>query len=173
MRLPASDAAGLVRKQAMINAAFNAVINGFLVWWKMEPGAAVPLTLDSISSGRGAVLGTAIASAFTMGLMVTMMSFLMFRKKTAALGEHGAGLRTLSFWPDYPALAVKNALFVFGALVAAAILWQKFVGTVEVGPFTAAAVVALVAAVSTGYATTSTMHTMLRDAALAESGERR
>ncbi len=160
-----------IRKQAIINSSFNAVINGLLAWRGMDAGVAIPLTLDSISSGKTAVLGPAIASAFTMGLMVTMMSFLMFRTKTKALGVHGTGLKKLRFWPGYPRLALKNATFVFGALIVAAILWQKFVGTIEVSPITATVIVAAVAAVVTGYATSSTMRTMLDEAALAQLRE--
>jgi hypothetical protein len=59
------------RKQAIINAAFNGAVNGFLGCRGTEAGTPIPLTLDY--------------------LMVTMISFLMFRKKTKAPGVHGAG----------------------------------------------------------------------------------
>jgi hypothetical protein len=163
------DPIAFVRKQAIINSVVNGVLNGLLAWRGMSAAAPVPLTLDSISTGKSAVLGTAIASALTMGLMVTMMSFLMFRTKTKQLGVHGTGLKKLRFWPEYPLLAAKNALFVFGALVVLAILWQKFLGTVEVSALTGTLVAGAVAAVVTGYATHSTMRTMLDDAALAEA----
>jgi hypothetical protein len=47
------------------------------------------------------------------------------------------------------------------------------IASVEVGRWTAVAVVALVAARATGYASTPTMRTMLSDAALAELREGR
>ena len=79
--------------------------------------------------------------ALTLAVVLTTITALIARKRLE-------GEAARPFFPTVPLIALQNALMLFGATVAAAVLWQRVVGTVTVSPITAAALALFAAAVT-------------------------
>jgi hypothetical protein len=135
-----------------VGAAINAVINGAIAWSGFKTSAAVPLSVDSIGSPGVTAFGNAASMAFALVLIITCITFFVFRSGARKSVEAPAALRQMQFLPTGLRIAVANTLLAFGAFVTLAVLWQRVMGTVEVAPLVATAVVALVAALATAFA---------------------
>ena len=135
-----------------VGAAINAAINGAIAWHGFKASDAVPLSMDSIGSPGVTALGNAASMAFALVLIITCITFFVFRGGARKAAEAPASLRNLRFLPTGLRIAVANTLLAFGAFVTVAVLWQRVMGTVEVAPLVATVVVALVAAFATAFA---------------------
>jgi len=124
---------------AVISGGINAVINGIIHWFQVKGQPLISLTADSISNQEHTVMGSAIILAFTLSVIIACISWFTFK-------ESGKP----KFFTGGIFLILKNALFLFGLFITLAILWQRFVGTVEVTPFIAALIVGLIAGVVAG-----------------------
>ena len=120
-----------VLKGAMLSGAINAVINGGIQPYLLRGKGPIPLSVDAISAGTRTVLASAVPLAVSLAMILTAP------KKP--------------FVPTTLWLVVKHGPFAFGAVVAAAVVWQRAAGTMEVSVGTAVvllgAVAGLVAAV--------------------------
>lgn len=146
-------------REAGVASLANAAINGWVSWSKFAGSDQLSLTIDSISRGGGSVLGQAIAGVFFMALAVTGVTFYSFRW---AARKHSVVLKEdLRFWPKFPALMAKNALFLFGLLVVTVILFHRVFGEVVVNRPIATLVVASLAIVVTMYSALTAMSEMV------------
>lgn len=146
-------------RQSLIAASANALINGGIAWFSMRGETGLALSLDSISGGSDTVLAKGVTMAFSLGLVLTGMTFLTFRP--AARKEGVALAEELRFWPRYARLMVKNAVFLFGALVMAAVLFQRQFGEIRVDGAAGSLVIAGLAFVLAFYTSFSTMREMI------------
>jgi amino acid transporter len=137
---PAADA--VIRKDALagagVNALINAAISGFLLAGK---GPQV-LSVDSIASTEHTVLGSAVTLAVSLAFILATITFFTFRKKAAGQAAKALLERPYFFFGLRQALG--GALFMFGTVVALAVLWQRFFGTLTVSTPVAAAIAGLV-----------------------------
>ncbi|MBL8228720.1 MAG: hypothetical protein JNL98_09600 [Bryobacterales bacterium] len=146
-------------RQAVIAATANALINGGKAWWSLGQQTGLPLTLDSISGGSGTVLGKAVAGAFGLALAATAVTFLTFR---SAARKKGVPLvENLRFWPKYPFLMLKNAIFLFGMLVMLAVLFHKRFGEIAVSGAAASVITGGLAFAVCIYTALATMNEMV------------
>lgn len=127
-----TDPAALLKGTAITGLA-NAVINGAIQAFLMWGHGPVAISTDAIGTAEHTVLGSAVLLATTLAMILT-----------------GIGHMTLKapkrpFLPDGLWLVVKHGLFAFGAVVAAAVLWQRFAGTVVVSVPVAVVILAVVA----------------------------
>jgi hypothetical protein len=139
----------------------NGAINGAIAWSAFAGMAQVPLSVDSIASPGITALGNAATVAFTLTFIATSITFLVFRGAARKVDVAPPSLTALRFWPDGLGIALRNTLLAFGGFVAMAVLWQRFVGTLLVGPVVATLVVALVAASAAALAEWRTKREML------------
>jgi hypothetical protein len=144
-----------------VGAAINALINGAIAWFAFRSAASVPMSVDSIAAPGVTALGNAATAAFSLVLIITCITFFVFRSGARKAPGAPEAVRTLPFLPTGLRIALANTLLVFGAFVAAAVMWQRLVGTVELGPVAAAIVVGLVAGVATAFAEWRTKREML------------
>ena len=144
-----------------ISGAINGVINGLIAWSGFKATESVPLSMDSIGTPGVTALGNAATVAFALTLIITVITFFVFRRAAGKAGAEAAAIAATPFLPTGLRLALANTLLAFGAFVAAAVLWQRFVGTVMVGPLVATLVVAAIAAVSTAFAEWRTKRELL------------
>jgi hypothetical protein len=144
-----------------VSAAINGVINAVIAWFGFRGSASVPLSMDSIGSPGVTALGNAAPVAFSLTFIITCITFFVFRGAARKSGQAPAALTGMGFVPDGLRIALLNTLMVFGGFVALAVLWQRLVGTVTVGPLTATLVVAVVAALATAIAEWRTRGEML------------
>lgn len=149
-------------RQSLPGAAVNGVINGAIAWWAFKAMDKVPLSVDSIAAPGVTALGNAATVAFALTFIITSITFFVFRASARKSADAPPALEKLSYWTAGLRMALLNTLLVFGGFVAAAVLWQHFVGTLLVGPALATGVVAAVAAAATAIAEWRTKREMLR-----------
>lgn len=154
------DARRFMLREAGVASLANALINGWVSWSQFAGQGDLSLTVDSISRGSGSVLGQGIPGVFFMALAVTGVTFYSFRWGAR---KHGVALKeNLRFWPKFPALMIKNALFLFGLLVVLSIFLQRWAGEIVVSRVTATLVVAGLAVVVTLYSALTAMNEMVK-----------
>jgi hypothetical protein len=151
--------------QSLPGGLINGAINGAIAWSAFADMGHVPLSVDNIATPGVTALGNAARVVFALTFIVASITFFMFRSAARKSRLAPRTLTELAYWPTGVGLALSNTLLVFGAFIAAAVLWQRFVGTLLVGPLTATLVVAAVAAVASGRADWRTKREMLRAAA--------
>lgn len=137
---------------ALPGSLINGVINGAIAWSAFKGSAQVPLSVDSIVAPGVTALGNAATVAFALTFIITSITFFVFRSGARKSGTAPPALTGIGYWPAGLGIALRNTLPVFGGFVAAAVLWQRFVGTLLVGPLAATLVVAAVAAIATALA---------------------
>jgi hypothetical protein len=151
----------------LVGGAINGLINGAIAWSAFKGGAQVPLSVDSIAAPGITALGNAATVVFTLTFILTTMTFFRYRSAARKSGHASKALTALAYWPQGLGIALRNTLLSFGAFIALAVLWQRFVGTLVVGPLAATAVVGLVAMGATVFAEWRTRSEMLQAAAAA------
>lgn len=158
------DHSAHVRVQdSLIPGAINAVINGAIAYGSFKGEPTVPLSLDLISSEQHTVWGQGVSLAFALGIILSIITGKLFArhvaKSDAALAERVR--RPMSFLVK---VALGNAMALFGWFVALAVLWQRWLGTIEVSPLVAAALVGLLAGVITVIVEMRTKRALLQPA---------
>jgi hypothetical protein len=131
----------LVSRDALAAGVINALINGWIAWRGFRAHPEIALSVDSIAAGSHSAIGSAVLTATALAFILALVNFAMAHRK-AGSGKLSGGRALYGL-----ALrgALTRALMVFGVCVAAAILWQRIVGTVMLSPLAAALVVAAVA----------------------------
>lgn len=139
----------------------NGLINGAISWSAFKGSAQVPMSVDSIGAAGVTALGNAATVVFALTFIIASITFFMFRRAARKADGAPAALTRLAYWPAGFGIALRNTLLGFGGFIAAAVLWQRFVGTLQVGPVVATLVVALVAVAATALAEWRTKREML------------
>jgi hypothetical protein len=146
-------------KGAAVPATINALINGAIAYSGHRTRDAVPITVDAISSSEATVGSEAAMIALTLAVILTCITAVITRKSLQASRPDAVHP---PFLPTVARLALQNALTMFGATVAAAVLWQRLVGTVMVSPGFAPVLVGLFAAAATAFVHGRTIRTLER-----------
>lgn len=124
---------GEILKGAVIGGAINAVINGVIQVFLLRGSGPMPLTVDSIGTETHTVLGSSVPLAVSLAMILTAVAHFTVKVPKKA------------FVPTTLWLVIKHGLFAFGTVVAAAVIWQRTMGTVEVGVGTAVLILGVVA----------------------------
>lgn len=122
-------------KSSATTGLVNALINGAIQAFLMSGHGPVALSADTIGTEEHTVLGSAVLLATFLAMILT------------AVGQFTLKVPKRPFLPDGLWLVFKHGLFAFGAVVAAAVIWQRFAGTVVVGVPVAVATLAVVAGI--------------------------
>ena len=160
---PRPAAAAVIRREALAGAAANFVINAGIQAFLLSGKGPHRISVDSIASREPTVFGIAVPMAVSLAAIGATITFFTFRKKAAAAGFASAERLARPFVPFGLGHAVSAALVVFGGLVVAGVLWQRYVGEVTVGTPAAALFAGLVAAGTTWYVTRRTAWALLRE----------
>jgi hypothetical protein len=139
-----------VRPQdALIPAVINAVINGAIAYSGFKAEQAIPMTLDLISAEQHTVWGQGVTLAFALGIILSIVTAKIFAKHAVKADASLAPRVQRPVFPFVFKVALGNAAMLFGWFVALAVLWQRLLGSIEVSPVVAAALVGLLAGVIT------------------------
>ena len=122
-----------IQKGAAINGLINAVINGAIQYFILRGSVPIPLSVDSIGTETHTVLGSSVPLAVSLAMILTAVAHWTTKGPKKP------------FFPTTLWLVIKHGLFAFGAVVAAAVMWQRTVGTIEVGLGTAVLLLGIVA----------------------------
>ena len=122
-------------KDALLSGGINAVINGIIQYFLLRGSDTIPLTLDSISGGSHAVLGSAVLLSVSLAMILTVVTHATLK------------VPKKPFYPDILKLVFRHGLMAFGSIVAIAVLWQWMFGTIEVGLMAAIILLGLIAGI--------------------------
>lgn len=123
-----------ILKGALLSGVINALINGAIQYFlfKGEEGPIL-ISVDAISAGTHTVLAAAVPLAVSLAMILTAVAHWTLKAPKKP------------FVPTTLWLVIKHGLFAFGTIVAAAVVWQRAMGTVEVGLGTAVVLLGVIA----------------------------
>lgn len=123
---------------AVLTGIINAIINGGLQYFFLKGKATIVISVDSITNNDQTVLGTTVTLAITLSMILTIVAYLGIKEKKVV------------FFPDAFWSVIKHGFFTFGVITSLAVLWQRYVGTVEVSLPTALIIIGMIAGVVSG-----------------------
>ena len=126
-------------KGAVITGVINAFINGGIQYFLLKGKSVIPISVDSITNNVETVLGTAVMLAITLSMILTLVAYFGIKEKKAA------------FFPTTFLLALKHGFVTFGILTSLSVVWQKYVGTVEVSLVSALIIIGVIAGIVSGF----------------------
>ena len=126
-------------KGAALTGVINAVINGGIQYFFLKGHSSIPISVDSITNTTETVLGTAVMLAITLSMILTLVAYFGIKGKKSA------------FFPTTFLLTLKHGFVTFGILTSLAVLWQKYVGTVEVSLVSALFIIGVIAGLVSGF----------------------
>lgn len=142
-------------RASLVPAAINAVINGAIAYRGFRGLEAVPLSVDAISSAEKTVWSEVVVLAFALSAILGLITAVQFQR--------AADIRPRRrLFPDLVTLVLEQAVLLFGACVVLAVLWQRIMGSVAVGPVLAAVLVAAAAALITVIVDVRVKHALRR-----------
>ncbi len=125
-------------KGAIISGIINAIINGGIQYFFLKELSRIPISVDSITNNDQTVLGTAVSLSITLAVILTLV------------GYFGIKGEKKKFFPHTFGLSLKHGFFTFGVLTSLSVLWQNYVGTVEVSLITALIIIGIIAGIVSG-----------------------
>lgn len=114
-------------KGSLMTGTINACMNGVINWFTVRHMEGIPLTNDLISTEADTVFSGVVSLATSLAFILTTISYFTFKAPNKP-----------RYFPKVFFLALRNSFFVFGLVVAAAILVQRFVGSVIMVPLESA-----------------------------------
>lgn len=132
-------------KGAAITGLINAIVNGGIQYFLLKKHAPIPITVDSITNNVHTVLGAAVPLAICLAMIITVVSYYKIKGPKIA------------FFPTIFWMVIKHGFFTFGVVTALAVVWQRIVGTVEVGLFPAVIIIGIIAGLISGVIEYSTI----------------
>lgn len=153
----------IIRKEALTGAVSSLVINASLGAWNLRGKGPHVLSVDSIAAREPTVFSSAVPMALSLGIIAATMAYFSFRKKAAVLDLAPPRLLNRPYFFFGLRQALASAVFMFGAVVAVSVLWQRFFGTVSVETPVAALLSGIVAGLTSYHSTTRTAGALLRE----------
>ncbi|CAM4058876.1 hypothetical protein FLAN108750_08120 [Flavobacterium antarcticum] len=125
-------------KGAIKTAIINGFINGGIQYFLLKDRTLISITVDSITNTDETVLGTAVVLSITLAMILTVIGYFTVKQEKVA------------FFPNAFWLIIKHGFFTFGVLTSLAVLWQKYMGTVQVPLLTALIIIGVISGVVSG-----------------------
>lgn len=125
-------------KGAVTTGIINAIINGGIQYFFLKDKDLIPISVDLITHNEETVLGTAVFLAITLSMILTLVAYFSIKGKKAP------------FFPTTLWLTIKHGFFTFGVITSLAVLWQKYMGTVEVSLVPALIIIGIIAGLVSG-----------------------
>ena len=126
-------------KGAFLTGVINALINGGIQYFLLKGNTSIPISVDSITNNVETVLGTAVMLAITLSMILTIVASFGIKGKKAA------------FFPTTFLLTLKHGFVTFGILTSLSVLWQKYMGTVEVSLVFGLILIGVIAGIVSGF----------------------
>jgi hypothetical protein len=122
-------------KDSIVGGVANLVINGGIQFFMLRGETPLPLSVDSITNEEHTVLGAAVPLAISLAVILTVITYFTLKEAKPP------------FFPKVFWMVLQHGFFTFGVITALAVLWQRYVGTVEVGLWPAVLITGLIAGV--------------------------
>lgn len=104
----------------------------------MKDKAPIFISVDSITNNVDTVLGGAVSLAISLAMMSTVIAYINIKDLKVKFFPVG-------FWS-----VIKHGFFTFGVTTSLAVMWQRYMGTVEVSLLTALLIIGVIAGVVSG-----------------------
>lgn len=127
-----------ILKGSVLTGVINAIINGSIQYFFLKNKTPVAISVDSITNNDDTVLGASVPLAISLAMILTIVAFFNIKDKK------------VPFFPAAFLLTLKHGFFTFGVITSLAVLWQRYVGMVEVSLVTALLIVGLIAGIVSG-----------------------
>ncbi len=134
---------------AIVSGLINAVINGAIQFFLMRASSSIPLTVNEIVNDRHTVLGAAVPLAVSLAMILTVVAYTTIKTPKRP------------FFPSVFWLTIKHGIFAFGLVVAGAVVWQRFMGEIEVSLAVAVLLLGVIAGIAAGIVNYMTMKASL------------
>lgn len=134
---------------AIVSGLINAVINAAIQFFLMRASSSIPLTVNEIVNDRHTVLGAAVPLAVSLAMILTVVAYTTIKTPKRP------------FFPSVFWLTIKHGIFAFGLVVAGAVVWQRFMGEIEVSLAVAVLLLGVIAGIAAGIVNYMTMKASL------------
>lgn len=128
-----------ILKGALVGGTINAIINGLINWFQVKNLDSVLVTDNLISSTEHTLLSGAVPLAVSLAFILSGVAFL-----TAKIPDKP------SYFPKIFWLSIKNAFMAFGIAVTFGVMWQRWMGSIEISPIMAAISTGIIAGIVAG-----------------------
>lgn len=143
-----------------MGGAITGAINAGIIAFTFFEQASIPVTLDKISNKEITVLGEGVLLALTLTIIQTSIQYLIFSKELKKL--HNIQKFPRPYWTWGFRIAIRSGVTAFGFAMVFAVLWQRYIGTIEVSPMSATLIMFFLAFSFTVYASVSIRRAMLQ-----------
>lgn len=120
-------------RDALIAGISTFVVDAVIQFFSLRSKAPIPISVDSITNNVHTVLGASVGLGILLAMVLTVINYLKIKQDK------------VPFFPKVLLLMIKHGFFTFGVLTALSVLWQRYMGTIEIGLLPAVFIIALIA----------------------------
>lgn len=124
-----------ILKGSIITGFINALINGGIQYFFLKNETPIAISVDSITNNDDTVLGATVTLAITLAMILTVVAYFNIKDNKKP------------FFPSVFWLTLKHGFFTFGVITSLAVLWQRYMGTVEVSLAAALVTIGVIAGI--------------------------
>ncbi|MEO5585605.1 MAG: hypothetical protein ABIQ75_09130 [Flavobacteriales bacterium] len=122
-------------RDALIAGVSTFVVDAVIQFFTLRSKAPIPISVDSITNNVHTVLGASVGLGIFLAMLMTIINYSKIKG------------RKVPFFPKVFLLMIKHGFFTFGVLTALSVMWQRYVGTIEIGLLPAVFIIALIAGI--------------------------
>lgn len=126
------------KKELLKGALITGAVNSGIQYFLLKDHAPIAISVDSITNTDHTVLGSAVALVITLSMISTIIGYFNIKVEKVA------------FYPTIFWLTIKHGFFTFGVITSLAVLWQNYMGTVEVSLIFALVIIGVIASIVSG-----------------------
>lgn len=126
------------KKELLKGALITGAVNSGIQYFLLKDHAPIAISVDSITNTDHTVLGSAVALVITLSMISTIIGYFNIKVEKVA------------FYPTIFWLTIKHGFFTFGVVTSLAVLWQNYMGTVEVSLIFALVIIGVIASIVSG-----------------------
>lgn len=126
------------KKELLKGALITGAVNSGIQYFLLKGHAPIAISVDSITNTDHTVLGSAVALVITLSMISTIIGYFNIKVEKVA------------FYPTIFWLTIKHGFFTFGVITSLAVLWQNYMGTVEVSLIFALVIIGVIASIVSG-----------------------
>lgn len=138
-------------KAAVSGGVLNAIINGIINWFSVKDLDKVLVSDNLISSTEHTLLSGAVPLAVSLAFILSGVAYL-----TAKIPNKP------SYYPKIFWLSMKHTFMAFGIAVTFGVMWQRWMGSIEISPLIATICTGLIAGIVGGIVNYMTVKEILK-----------
>lgn len=140
-----------IRKGALIGGVVNAVINGIINWFSVKDLDKVLVSDNLISSTEHTLLSGAVPLAVSLAFILSGVAYLTTKIPNKP-----------SYFPKIFWLSMRQTIMAFGIAVIFGVLWQRWMGSIEISPIMATICTGLIAGIVAGFVNYETVKSLVQ-----------